>query len=66
MKPQEIAIEEFDYALPDERIARHPLEQRDRCKLLVCRPDGSVEDRRFSTCLNFSLPARFLYITIRV
>lgn len=47
MKPQEIAIEEFDYALPDERIARHPLEQRDRCKLLVCRPDGSVEDRLF-------------------
>ncbi len=47
MKPQEIAIEEFDYALPDERIARHPLEQRDRCKLLVCRPDGSVEDHLF-------------------
>ena len=47
MNPQEIAIEEFDYTLPDERIARHPLEQRDLCKLLVCNPDGSVDDRRF-------------------
>lgn len=47
MKPQEIAIEEFDYALPDERIARHPLAERDRCKLLVCRPDGTIDDAVF-------------------
>lgn len=47
MNPQEITIDEFDYALPDERIASHPLVQRDRCKLLVCRSDGAVEDRIF-------------------
>ncbi len=47
MNPQVIAIEEFDYPLPDERIARHPLEERDCCKLLVCRPDGTMEDRIF-------------------
>ncbi|MDE6534824.1 MAG: S-adenosylmethionine:tRNA ribosyltransferase-isomerase [Muribaculaceae bacterium] len=47
MKPQEIAIEKFDYPLPDSRIASHPLEARDRCKLLVCRPDGAIEDRVF-------------------
>lgn len=29
-----IRIEEFDYPLPDERIARHPLADRDSCKLL--------------------------------
>lgn len=30
-----IRIEEFDYPLPDERIARHPLADRDSCKLLL-------------------------------
>lgn len=47
MKPQEIAIEDFDYPLPDSRIASHPLEARDRCKLLVCRSNGAMEDRVF-------------------
>lgn len=37
---QDIRIADFDYPLPDERIARHPLEQRDACKLLLSRPDG--------------------------
>lgn len=31
---KEIKIEDFDYPLPDERIARHPLAVRDACKLL--------------------------------
>lgn len=35
---KEIRIEDFDYPLPDERIARHPLAVRDSCKLL--RYDG--------------------------
>ncbi|MDE7402656.1 MAG: S-adenosylmethionine:tRNA ribosyltransferase-isomerase, partial [Muribaculaceae bacterium] len=29
-----IRIEDFDYPLPDQRIARHPLADRDACKLL--------------------------------
>ena len=39
-KVKEIRIEDFDYPLPDERIARHPLEVRDECKLLVCDREG--------------------------
>lgn len=42
-----IKIEEFDYPLPDIRIAKHPLEQRDQCKLLVRDPDGKLTDHMF-------------------
>lgn len=31
----DIRIEDYNYPLPDERIARHPLAERDRCKLLL-------------------------------
>ena len=43
-----IRIADFDYALPDEKIPRHPLRERDSCKLLVSRPDGSIEHHHFS------------------
>lgn len=33
--PQDISIDKYDYPLPQERIAQHPLAQRDACKLLV-------------------------------
>lgn len=44
---KDIRISDFDYPLPDEQIARHPLAQRDACRLLVSLPDGSVLHRRF-------------------
>lgn len=43
----DIRIEDYNYALPDERIARHPLAERDKCKLLVRRPDGTISQHRF-------------------
>lgn len=42
-----ISIDQFDYPLPDERIARHPLAQRDRCMLLVRDADGHISDHTF-------------------
>lgn len=48
MNPQEINIDEYNYTLPDERIAKHPLQERDRCKLLVHRRDGVLEDHIFN------------------
>lgn len=35
IKPQNIRIENYHYGLPDERIAKYPLEERDQSKLLV-------------------------------
>lgn len=60
-KVKEINIEEFDYDLPDERIAKHPLEQRDACRLLVRKPDGSISDHVFSE-LDMLLPADSMLI----
>ena len=47
MIPQ-IRIEEFDYNLLDERIAKYPLEKRDASKLLMYR-EGKVSEYQFST-----------------
>lgn len=48
MKVQDIRIEEYNYPLPDERIAKHPLAERDQCKLLVRRADGALSQHIFS------------------
>lgn len=45
---KDIKIEDFDYPLPDERIARHPLAQRDSCLLLVRDAAGELSTHRFS------------------
>lgn len=44
--PRQIAIDALTYALPEERIAQHPLAVRDASKLLAFR-DGQVRDRHF-------------------
>ncbi len=44
--PRNLKIEDYNYPLPDERIARHPLAERDACRLL-CYRDGAVTDHIF-------------------
>lgn len=43
----EIHIEDYNYPLSDERIAKYPLSQRDASKLL-CYNDGNVTENRFA------------------
>lgn len=43
---EEILISEYNYPLPDERIAKYPLKERDHSKLLVYR-DGQVSQDYF-------------------
>ncbi len=45
MIPQ-IRIEDYSYSLPDERIAKYPLAQRDSSKLLIYK-EGLIEERVF-------------------
>ena len=48
--PVDIAIADFDYDLPNERIAKYPLPQRDQSKLLHYH-NGTIVEHRF-----FDLP----------
>ena len=43
---QQIRIEDFDYPLPDERIAKFPLSKRDESKLLLYK-EGKVSESIF-------------------
>ena len=45
-KTEQIRIEEFNYPLPDERIAKFPLNKRDESKLLVYR-NGKIDEAVF-------------------
>jgi len=44
----ELHIEDYSYSLPDARIAKYPLSERDASKLLIYR-DGQVRERVFHT-----------------
>jgi len=47
-----IKISEFNYPLPNERIAKFPLSERDQSKLLVYRR-GEVSEDRFTSLPNY-------------
>ena len=58
--PKHIRISEFNYPLPDERIAKFPLPVRDQSKLLLYRHGEVTED--IFTSLPDYLPANSLII----
>ena len=49
--------DDFSYELPKELIAQHPLEERDRCRLMVLnRETGAVSHRHFYDILEYLNP----------
>ena len=54
-----IKISEFNYPLPDERIAKFPLSNRDESKLLVYR-HGEVSEDRFTSLPSYLEPGEMM------
>lgn len=44
MHPKDLRIEEYTYPLPDDQVARYPLEERDASRLLIYEKDLINED----------------------
>jgi len=59
-KPQQIQIKDYNYQLPEERIAKFPLPVRDESKLLIYK-QGQITEDRFHNLANF-LPKDSLMI----
>lgn len=49
---KDIKISDYTYNLPDERIAKYPLTERDKSKLLI-RQNGSIQQDIFENCANY-------------
>ena len=58
--PRHISIQDFTYRLPEEKIALHPLPERDASKLLIYK-DGSLQEDIYSNIANH-LPAGSLLV----
>ncbi len=58
--PRQIHIKDFTYELPDNRIAKYPLDKRDSSQLLVYK-NQEITDSRFFSIIDF-LPADSLMI----
>jgi S-adenosylmethionine:tRNA ribosyltransferase-isomerase len=59
-KPEHISIEEYDYPLTNERIAKYPLEKRSDSKLLFYQ-SGRMEEWKFANATNLLNTSDQLY-----
>lgn len=57
----EINIQDYNYILPDERIAKYPLAERDLSKLLIYGSDGSINTDTFNQ-ITAHLPSDHLMV----
>ena len=54
-------LSEFDFELPEELIAQHPVEKRDTSRLMVVnRENGNIEHRHFYDILDYLKPGDVL------
>jgi S-adenosylmethionine:tRNA ribosyltransferase-isomerase len=52
MNPADISIQDYSYELPVDRIALHPLVQRDDSRLLLYK-DGEIKETKFAHIVDF-------------
>jgi len=58
--PKDLRIEDYTYPLPDERIAKYPLEERDASKLLIYK-DGVITEDIYRN-ISAHIPSRALMV----
>ncbi|HEY4154780.1 MAG TPA: S-adenosylmethionine:tRNA ribosyltransferase-isomerase [Puia sp.] len=58
--PENLSISEFQYDLPEDKIARYPLPQRDASKLLIWQ-GGTISETRYARIADW-LPAASLLV----
>jgi S-adenosylmethionine:tRNA ribosyltransferase-isomerase len=46
-------VDDFDFDLPNERIALHPVRPRDSARMLVVAPNKTLEDKKVTDLLDF-------------
>lgn len=46
-KVRNLHIADYNYPLPDERIAKHPLAEREQCKVLMHKGSNRIEEHKF-------------------
>ena len=56
---ENIRMDEYTYPLPDERIAKYPLKERDNSKLVVYK-NGEISHNNFSNLVSFIQPGSLL------
>lgn len=60
MHPKDLRIQDFNYHLPDERIARYPLDDREAAKLLLYQ-DGAIAESTFHQFADY-IPEGSLFV----
>ena len=51
---KDLQVTDFDYDLPKELIAQHPMEKRDECRLMVLdKETGAIEHKKFKDILDY-------------
>ena len=62
-KPTDLLTADFDYYLPEELIAQHPMEKRDHSRLMVLdREAGSIDHKHFYDIIDYINPEDVLVI----
>ncbi len=59
MHPREISIQDYEYPLPDDKIAYFPLEQRDQSKLLIFQK-GTIREDIYRNLAGYLAPGTLL------
>lgn len=60
---EDFKLSAYDYHLPEENIAQHPLDSRDQSKLMVLNCDSNrTESKQFTDILEYFLPGDLLVV----